>query len=341
MPVYIVKAGDTLKAIALRVCGDAALARQIAGDNGLSERRRLFVGQRLVVRCGAAQPAADGGDSAPAKTFRVISPLLNVRPTPVTSAAARPALDRGDTFTVRADEWVEGEGLRWWRHARGWSAEGSVDGRSVFVEDLTPEVPRAPSRFLSPRPPADERRVLLNVPYHSQEDQDARWAAADCGPACVRMLIGWHALRQGRPNPPLTVDEVSQRTGMGPARFSLPVQLVRVAGRYGLKLLESREATLRNVLAEISAGRPVISLVRYGSISNRQNLRFRGGHFVVVVGYDNQHIYVNDPDWWGDRRAQGAALPVPRGEFERAIGTDSWKAGNPPYWGLFVDPSEL
>lgn len=338
MPVYTVKAGDTLKSIARQLCGNEALAQQIARDNGLNARNRLAVGQQLVVTCASA-PADE--DSAPLKTFRVISPLLNVRAAPSTAADARPAFSQGDTFAAPADAWLEGERLRWWQHAGGWSAEGSVDGRSVFVEDLTPHIPRAASRFLTPRPPAARPRVMLNVPYHSQEDPDARWAAGDCGPACVRMLIGWNALRQGQPNLPLSVDEVSQWTGMGPARFSFPAQLVRVAGRYGLKLVESRDATLKRVLAEVGAGRPVISLVRYGSISNRQNLGFRGGHFIVVVGYDDQYIYANDSDWWGDLRAQGAGLPIPRGEFERAIGVDSWKAGNPPYWGVFVDPSAL
>ncbi len=348
MPIYVVKAGDTLQRIARRECGDPALAQQIARDNNLADMNRIYVGQRLVINCGPGQPAEPAapigpaaGSRAPLKTFRVISPMLKVREAPRTDAPTGLPLSRGSVFAAHADDWSEGEGLRWWQHARGWSATGSLDGRSVFVQDLTPDVPAAPSRHSPlPTPPAPGR-VLLDVPYHSQEDLDARWAAADCGPTCVRMLIGWHALRRGRPNPPLTVDEVSRVTGMGPSRFSFPSQLVRAAARFGLRLVETREMTMERVIAELDAGRPLIALVRYGSISYRQKLSFRGGHFVVVIGYDSQHIYVNDPYWWGDRRAEGAGLAVPRREFERAIGADAWRGGNPPYWGVLVDPEAL
>jgi LysM repeat protein len=178
--------------------------------------------------------------------------------------------------------------------------------------------------------------VLLDVPYHSQEDADAKWAAADCGPACVRMLIGWNALRQGQPDPNLSIDEVAKATGMGRNRFSFPRQLVAVGEKYGLKLEYRRDAKLAAVLAELDAGRPVISLIRYANLKGRQNQRFRGGHFVVVAGYNDREIVLNDPDWWGNNRNGGAGFRVPRAEFEGAIGLDNWKAGNDPYQAIFV-----
>ncbi len=190
----------------------------------------------------------------------------------------------------------------------------------------------APTNFLT----GTADKMLLRVPYHSQEDGDARWAGADCGPTCVRMLIGWNAIRQGQPEPDIRVDEVSKATGMGRTRFSFPKQLVAVGEKYGLKLEYRKDATLPNVLAELDAGRPVISLIRYANLKGRQNHRFRGGHFVVVIGYNDREIILNDPDWWGSRRSEGAGFRAPREEFESAIGLDNWKAGNNPYQAIFV-----
>jgi hypothetical protein len=192
----------------------------------------------------------------------------------------------------------------------------------------------APTNFLM----GISDKVLLDVPYHSQEDGDARWAGADCGPACVRMLIGWNAVRQGQSNPNLTLDEVSKATGMGRRRFSFPSQLVIVGENYGLKLAYRKDAKFPAVLAELDAGRPVISLIRYANLTGRQNQRFRGGHFVVVVGYNDSEIVLNDPDWWGSRRSEGAGFRVPRDEFEDAIGPASLRAGNNPYQAIFVLP---
>jgi len=113
---------------------------------------------------------------------------------------------------------------------------------------------------------------------------------------------------------------------------------VAAGEKYGLKLVYRQDAKLPVVLAELDAGRPVISLIRYANLKGRQNQRFRGGHFVVVVGYNEREIILNDPDWWGSKRGGGAGFRVPRAEFEGAIGLDNWKAGNSPYQAVFVAP---
>jgi LysM repeat protein/uncharacterized protein YvpB len=207
----------------------------------------------------------------------------------------------------------------------------------------TPPAPTTPAaggvpRFISTRP----GEVLLNVPYYSQEDPDAKYAGADCGPTCLRMLVGWHRLHKlGEDSKDLKVDDVTKAVGIRGGQFSFPVQLVRAAEKYGLKLIETRKLNLPAIQAEIDAGRPVISLIHYGTLSKRQNQRFRGGHFVVVVGYNERDVILNDPDWWGERRNEGKLFRVPRSEFETAIGSASYKAGNSPHWGVMVDPKAL
>ena len=192
----------------------------------------------------------------------------------------------------------------------------------------------APANFLT----GMSDKVLLKVPYHSQEDGNARWARPDCGPPCIRMMIGWNAERLWQPDPNLSVDDVSKAMDMGRNGFSLPKKLVAVGERFSLKLDYRSDATLNRMIAELDAGRPLISLIRYANLTGRQNQRFRGGHFVVVIGYNDREIILNDPDWWSSRRSEGAGFRVSRTEFEEAIGPDNWKAGNRPYQAVFVKP---
>ncbi|MBZ0291812.1 MAG: hypothetical protein K8L99_04520, partial [Anaerolineae bacterium] len=89
----------------------------------------------------------DDGTTTPVvetKRFRVVTSVLNVRSQPeldskyITDAK----LTRGDEITVEADDWIEQNGFVWWNHGAGWSAERSLETNIVFMEDLTPEIPR-------------------------------------------------------------------------------------------------------------------------------------------------------------------------------------------------------
>jgi hypothetical protein len=202
--------------------------------------------------------------------------------------------------------------------------------------------PTAPDPTQPNTPPLGTGEKRLSVPYYSQEDPTAQYASADCGPASLRMMIGWHRLRNGQPDPAtLTIDELSRAMGLRGGQFSFPIQLVQVGRRYHLPLIETLNATLPRIQQEIDAGRPVISLIHYGSISKRQNQEFTRGHFVVVIGYTASEVILNDPDWWGVRRNEGASLRVPRAEFEQAIGRRLQSTGNNPHWAVFVRPEAV
>ena len=92
------------------------------------------------------RPAPPGRDapSAPLKRFRVLANGLRVRSRPASGREFLRAaqLQRGDELLVDADAWTEQDGLRWWFHGTGWSAECAPDSGLRFLEDLTPEVAR-------------------------------------------------------------------------------------------------------------------------------------------------------------------------------------------------------
>ncbi len=57
-------------------------------------------------------------------------------------------------------------------------------------------------------PAEASRSVLIQVPYRSQHDSDAQLARADCGPACIAILLEWRGVA-------VAVDDISRMTGMG------------------------------------------------------------------------------------------------------------------------------
>lgn len=146
--------------------------------------------------------------------------------------------------------------------------------------------------------------VLLNLPYKSQSDPDAGMARNDCGPACLAMLLNALGI-------PATTDAVFHRTGGAPDNYISAAQIIRVGESYGVPLDFRTGWTLGQLQGALIQARPVIALVHYGAFSELQpgistQSSFKGPHFVLVVGFDEQHVIVHDPLWRDDRRREGA-----------------------------------
>lgn len=178
--------------------------------------------------------------------------------------------------------------------------------------------------------------MLIDVPYYSQEDKEAQWAGNDCGIACVYMLVAFH--RQEPPD--FTIDWLAKKVLPRPSAFAYTSHLVRAGALAGVEMMSSdfRDPALQlnpsNIKNEIDKGRPVIQLIGYGHLTQRLNQKFKGGHYVVVVGYNEFGYFINDPDWYGPRRLEGKSWFVPRIEFEQAIlAQPGWFSI--PYQGVF------
>ena len=153
--------------------------------------------------------------------------------------------------------------------------------------------------------------TMVEVPYRSQHDDDARISRSDCGPACIAMLLEWHGVR-------VTIDDISRATSMGATNAG---QLIAAAGRYGVQLKRFAPMSLTDLEELINHGRPPIALIKYGDLGDhRQDMNYTGLHWIVVVGYDKGNIYINDPNYWGARRQEGKGLVVSRATFDHAWG---------------------
>jgi len=144
---------------------------------------------------------------------------------------------------------------------------------------------------------------MLDVPYRSQWDADANRSTTDCGPACLAMVLDYYGKQ-------VAINELLAATGVAPGKYVGFGQLQRVAKAHGVTFEYSANLKLTDLTRWIDEGKPAIALVKYSywsQIEPRVSTQddFTGPHFVVVVGYGDGNIYINDPNYWPPRREEG------------------------------------
>lgn len=139
--------------------------------------------------------------------------------------------------------------------------------------------------------------VKLPVPFRSQWDlNDADDFNADCGPTCLAMILNF----RGVPITPNTIYRHIPEPGKYENGVTDYNQLITVARDLGIKLNHrkysevGKDVALNSLRANLDAGNPGLALVRYLPWKELGNL-YDGGHFVVVTGYDDGHIFIHDP----------------------------------------------
>ena len=208
----------------------------------------------------------------------------------------------------------------------------------VFLDDWTFELGREiawDAMRWTPVSSSVGAPIMIDVPYRSQESQDARRYRNDCGPACVAMLIDWQRKVKGLPPQPISINQLASETSLATRDTGLPTSaLVPLAAKHGVTLRLSNNATVQNQLAEVAAGRPVLAMIAYGPLTGRENKADTGLHFVIVTGYDANNVYVNDPDWWNAGRVRmedGHNWKVPITQYGLAV-----QESSVPNQGCFI-----
>ena len=164
---------------------------------------------------------------------------------------------------------------------------------------------------------------ILNVPYKCQNDPDANVKRTDCGPCCVAMILGGIGQQ-------VTTNAVVAAANQQGDNGLTQSQVVNAASAFGLSMDWRQGFSLDDLKKFIDNGQPPIALVKYANLPDRVDKGSTGGHYVVVVGYDDaaQSIFINDPDMFPWHHAAG---------FQKAYSYTTWMSA----WGGFAVGREL
>lgn len=172
--------------------------------------------------------------------------------------------------------------------------------------------------------------IIPSVPYKSQLDPDASEFRNDCGPTCIAMVLAAYGINK-------STNAVFRKTGATADGYVHLSQMMRASESYGVAYRYFSGWNIDRLKYTINQGFPMIATVHYGAWARIKpgvstQYRFYGPHFVVVVGYDDNNIYVNDPLWSGSRRLEGFRKAWSYKDFNAAWGSN-YKDGNRDYSG--------
>ncbi|MEM8856709.1 MAG: C39 family peptidase [Chloroflexota bacterium] len=166
----------------------------------------------------------------------------------------------------------------------------------------------------------------LNVPYRSQMAEDAASHNTDCGPTCAAMVLNYYG-HDLTPDQAYDVFRRDFRWFFGRDDFTFTRHLISLQEHFGVDShsfsFGSKHVALAKLKSMIDDGRPFIALVEYAPWQGATGNRYTGGHFVVVTGYDDQHVLMHDPLFSG---------PSPEAKAHFKLTFDQFAAG----WGGFA-----
>jgi hypothetical protein len=167
---------------------------------------------------------------------------------------------------------------------------------------LPPDVaPARIARFLATAEVLRRRpEVWLKVPYLSQLD-GSPWAAANCGPTSVAMLLAAHGLAA-------TSAEVRRQVMAlqgTPNCHDCGAFIEALAGAteaFGLQALDLQEPNGRlrrwspdDLRAALRASHPVLAQVKFRLLPGREDAPYSGDHYIVLTGIVGDAFLYNDP----------------------------------------------
>lgn len=130
----------------------------------------------------------------------------------------------------------------------------------------------------------------------------------DCGAAALRAVCEFFKVG------PDDHDEFIKACKTGTKHGTDVHDLIRAASSFGLNTKPMEGMSLDQLTSFVDMGRPVIVCMQAWDETPEKKKNYKkleSGHYVVVIGHDNNSIYIEDPVFEGSRGI------LPRKEFEK------------------------
>lgn len=143
--------------------------------------------------------------------------------------------------------------------------------------------------------------------------------AGMCGPASLKIVLGYYGKE-------VTETELAEKTGCTPEMGTTAEDICKAAAEYGFEAVIQNEATFEDIESWLVKKVPVIvDWFTVGRKDYADDINVPDGHYSVVAGLDDTHIYLQDPEIGGMRKLKREA-------FERV-----WF----DFSGEYIKPDEL
>jgi len=147
--------------------------------------------------------------------------------------------------------------------------------------------------------------IKLDVPFLSQVSDEANLHDADCGPACLAMILRAEGINGSPAAKYVTINELYRRhlqdklATNDRKKYTTLEQMKTIGIQEGLltgyNQYKSENEAMVGLRKNISESKPVVAVINYAKWSSHVKMNFTGIHFVVITGFDNSHVYVHDP----------------------------------------------
>ena len=134
------------------------------------------------------------------------------------------------------------------------------------------------------------KKILLNVkPFQETLRTDM------CGPASLKIVLDYYGVNKSE-------QELARLTGLVPGLGIDDKSIIKAAESLGFKVQIKNESNFDDIEEWLKKGVPVIVNWFTRGRCDYNDSKVADGHYSVVFGLDDEHIYLQDPETGGERK---------------------------------------